>query len=598
MPITIYPEEGNVLNRPPQPSVFDCGNPLTVAEKICNVDKDSVKSVNGIEPDSAGNVNIETGGGGEGTVTSVNHVQPDSSGNVQITAADVGAATTADIPNKLPNPQSLSLMAGTDTVLYDGSVARSMTITPAQIGAATAAQGKKADTSVQSVNGVKPDSSGNVEVSAGEGTVKSVNGVQPDGAGNVEVDAQSIGTTDGSNVQAKINAVELELDGVVKSVNGVGPDESGNVNVGGEATVTVDVGSTITGEPGSEASVTNSGTQQNVVLNFTIPRGATGAQGPKGDNGADGAPGEQGPQGPAGQDGAEGPQGPAGADGAAATIRVGAVTASAPGSSPQVTNVGTENAAVFNFVLPRGEAGPQGEPGPAGADGQDGQQGPQGEPGPAGADGEPGAAATITVGSTTTGAAGTQASVANSGTEYAAVLNFTIPRGEKGPQGPAGPAGEDGAQGPQGPAGEQGPQGPQGPAGESGVTALYELSPDVEVLYNGSWSAAITLSSVLNTGDIVNVRLQREYNTWTDNIFIYANGANGALTCHPNNNQGATIFNGARISGNRIIFTNWYSGYEYTGTLAQNLCTSVNVTRLRFMLNQTDALTSAEGVGF
>lgn len=580
MTITIYPEEGEVLNRPPQPSVFDCGNPLTVAEKICNVDKDSVKSVNGIEPDSNGNVEIKAGGGGEGTVTSVNGVLPDGSGNVELTADDVGAATTADIPKKLPNPQSLSLQAGDDTVLYDGSQAQSMTITPTQIGAATAAQGKKADTSVQSVNGVKPDSSGNVEVSAGEGTVKSVNGVQPDGEGNVEVDAQDIGTTDGSNVQAKINAVELELDGVVKSVNGVGPDEDGNVNVGGEATVTVDVGSTITGEPGSEASVTNSGTQQNVVLNFTIPRGATGAQGPKGDNGADGAPGEQGPQGPAGHDGAEGPQGPAGADGAAATIQVGTVTASAPGSNPQVTNVGTENAAVFNFVLPRGEAGPQGEPGPAGADGQDGQQGP------AGADGEPGTAATITVGSTATGAAGTQANVTNSGTEYAAVLNFTIPRGEQGPQGPAG---EDGA---------QGPQGPQGPAGESGVTALYELSPDVDVLYDGAFSSTINFSGTLVAGDVVNVRLRREGNVWTDNVFIYGADMARALTCHPNNNQGATIFSNSNVYNNRITFGSWYCGYEYTGTLGQNLCTSVYVKRVRYALNQTDALTSAEGVRF
>lgn len=595
MAITIYPEEGNVLNRPPQPSVFDCGNPLTVAEKICNVDKDSVKSVNGVEPDSNGNVEIETGGGGEGTVKSVNGVQPDSNGNVQLTAENVGAATPSDIPNKLPNPQSLTLMAGEDTVLYDGSTARSMKITPEQIGAASAGQGNKADTSVQSVNGVKPDDSGNVEIDAGEGTVKSVNNVQPDGTGNVTIGAQSIGVTDGSNVQGKINDIEQELGGVVKTVNGVEPDEQGNVNVGGAATVTVDVGSTVTGEPGSEASVTNSGTQQNVVLNFSIPRGATGAQGPKGDAGADGAPGEQGPKGDPGPAGADGEPGPAGADGAAATIQVGSVTASAPGSSPQVTNVGSENAAVFNFVLPRGETGPQGPAGNNGQDGAPGKQGPQGDPGPAGADGEPGAAATVTVGSTTTGGAGTQASVTNSGTEYAAVLNFTIPRGAQGPQGPAG---EDGAQGPQGPAGEQGPQGPQGPAGESGVTALYELSPEVKVLYDGAYSSAINFSGTLIAGDIVNIRLEREGVAWTDNVFIYGDDMTRSLTCHPNNNKGATIFSNSTVYNNRFYFGRWYSGYEYTGTLGQDLCTGVYVKRVRYVLNQTDALTSAEGVGF
>lgn len=80
-----------------------------------------------------------------------------------------------------------------------------------------------------------------------------------------------------------------------------------------------------------------------------------------------------------------------------------------------------------------------------------GEQGPQGDPGPAGADG---AAATIAVGSVTTGEAGTQASVTNAGTSSAAVLNFTIPRGAKGDKGDTGDAGPQGEQGPVGPAGE------------------------------------------------------------------------------------------------------------------------------------------------
>lgn len=50
--------------------------------------------------------------------------------------------------------------------------------------------------------------------------------------------------------------------------------------------------------------------------------------------------------------------------GEAATIQIGTVTASDPGSNPQVTNSGTEQDAVFNFVLPRGEQGPKGPAGP------------------------------------------------------------------------------------------------------------------------------------------------------------------------------------------------------------------------------------------
>lgn len=55
--------------------------------------------------------------------------------------------------------------------------------------------------------------------------------------------------------------------------------------------------------------------------------------------------------------------------------------------------------------------------------------------------GPAGTAATITVGTVTTGAAGSSATVVNSGTASAAVLNFTIPAGATGPQGPVGPPG-------------------------------------------------------------------------------------------------------------------------------------------------------------
>lgn len=60
---------------------------------------------------------------------------------------------------------------------------------------------------------------------------------------------------------------------------------------------------------------------------------------------------------------------------------------------------------------------------------------PTGGRGPAGADGKP---ATIRVNSTQTGEAGTQASVTNSGTETDAALDFVIPRGADGAQGPSG----------------------------------------------------------------------------------------------------------------------------------------------------------------
>lgn len=59
--------------------------------------------------------------------------------------------------------------------------------------------------------------------------------------------------------------------------------------------------------------------------------------------------------------------------------------------------------------------------------------------GPAGPQGVPGTAATVNVGTTQTGDAGTDATVTNGGTTSAAVLNFVIPRGATGATGPAGP---------------------------------------------------------------------------------------------------------------------------------------------------------------
>jgi hypothetical protein len=56
----------------------------------------------------------------------------------------------------------------------------------------------------------------------------------------------------------------------------------------------------------------------------------------------------------------------------------------------------------------------------------------KGDPGADGVDGANGAAGTISGGTVTTGAAGSSASVTNSGTSSAAVLNFTIPRGNPG----------------------------------------------------------------------------------------------------------------------------------------------------------------------
>jgi hypothetical protein len=148
---------------------------------------------------------------------------------------------------------------------------------------------------------------------------------------------------------------------VVELVTGYGvPNGGGGGGGGGGGTVTVNVGSTTTGQPGTNATVVNTGTTQAVVLAFTIPRGDVGPIGPTGPQGPQGLTGATGPQGPQGLQGDTGPTGATG---------------------PQ---------------------GPQGLTGPTGATGPQGPQGLQGNTGPTGATGPQGPAGPNTVSGTTT----------------------------------------------------------------------------------------------------------------------------------------------------------------------------------------------------
>ena len=78
---------------------------------------------------------------------------------------------------------------------------------------------------------------------------------------------------------------------------------------GEQGPATIRVGTTTTGNPGTNASVTNVGTSENMILNFAIPSGIQGPPGPKGDIGPTGP---QGIQGLKGETGPQGEQGPAG----------------------------------------------------------------------------------------------------------------------------------------------------------------------------------------------------------------------------------------------------------------------------------------------
>lgn len=292
----------------------------------------------------------------------------------------------------------------------------------------------------------------------------------------------------------------------------------------------------------------------------------------------EGPQGETGPQGPTGE---TGPTGPQGEPGTAATIAIGTVTTGDPGTEASVTNSGTANAAIFDFTIPRGEQGiqgPKGETGATGAQGPKGDpgavftpavtaegvlswtnngslanpdpvniKGPQGEQGIQGIKGDTGLAATIQVGTVSTGAAGSSVSIINSGNENAAILDFTIPQGIQGIQGPKGDQGQTGAQGPQGNPGyyftpsvsaegilswtnngdldnpvsvnvkgpqgiqgETGPQGPQGQPGPQGEKGETGTGLDIKGTYDTlkELQAAVTQPA---QGDMYNVGTAEPY---------------------------------------------------------------------------------------
>lgn len=93
------------------------------------------------------------------------------------------------------------------------------------------------------------------------------------------------------------------------------------------------------------------------------------------------------------------------------------------GVSPIANVVQTETGATITIIDRNGTTTANISNGQDGQDGRDGQ------------DGVDGVSATIRIGTTTTGQAGTNASVQNVGTERDAILNFVIPRGEKGEAG-------------------------------------------------------------------------------------------------------------------------------------------------------------------
>lgn len=202
------------------------------------------------------------------------------------------------------------------------------------------------------------------------------------------------------------------------------------------------------------------------------------------------------------------------------------------------TGTGTEYSFNLAFHNLKGDKGEQGETGEQGPQGIQGETGPQGATGPQGVQGD---AATIELGTVTTGEAGTDVIITNTGTSSEAVFNFTIPRGLQGEQGAKGDTGATGPQGEQGIQGIQGEQGPQGIQGEQGETGADGYSPT---------------ATVTKTGDVATITITDINGTTTTNIY---DGA-GAVSDVQVNGVSVLVDSVANITGLQPLLTSDNAG--------------------------------------
>ena len=255
----------------------------------------------------------------------------------------------------------------------------------------------------------------------------------------------------------------------------------------------ITIGQTVTGQPGTVASVYNSGTPYRPVLNFTIPQGGTGPAGPAGVQGPAGPEGPQGAPGAAGSQGIQGPMGPQGIQG--------------PAGPTGPTG-------------PTGAEGPQGPMGLTGPTGAEGPQGPMGLTGPTGAEGPQGP------------------------------VGATGPTGAEGPQGPVG------ATGPTGPTGPEGPAGAAGPIGEAPpVSALYATNVPVQTPVSAGTALVFNTNQLEKGSSIVHTPGSGVFSIVQPGIYLLSYSIVGTNPSEGSTIRVELQVNGATVPGSRTSET-------------------------------------------
>ena len=239
---------------------------------------------------------------------------------------------------------------------------------------------------------------------------------------------------------------------------------------GEQGPTTIDIGKTETGNPNTEAIVQNVGTNKNVILEFTIPKGQDGIDGDK--------------------------------------IVIGKTETLDANAKAKVVDNQVGNIHTLDFYIPQGFDGIDGDVGPKGDTGERGEQGPKGDTGKSEG---------IEVINTKTIEPGELAEVNDNFDGNTHHLTFSIPRGDKGDVGPQGPAGEKGEQGLKGDTGPKGDKGDPGSLEPALYNALlFVIAPETTV---AGIANLATPKKIPNTNEYFTINNSRNINIIKDGTY-------------------------------------------------------------------------------
>ncbi len=229
-----------------------------------------VKSINNVKPDSAGNVNISSSGGGS-------NITVDSTLSGTSSNAIANKAVYAAVNNKLDKNGTAAAATKATQDSYGNVIVNTYA--------------RKSDLSgyVKTINNMEPDTNGNINISTGGGgtgtsitvdTTLSSTSNNPIAnkavytAVNNKLDKTGIAAyayrDSTGNIITDTYAKKSEVSGVVKSVNNIAPDSNGNVTI----TVSGGTGGNITVDSALSSTSTNPVQNRVVQQEFTSVRAA------------------------------------------------------------------------------------------------------------------------------------------------------------------------------------------------------------------------------------------------------------------------------------------------------------------------------------